>query len=88
MHTPKNYINVNCLQKDGNIDIASLYYCTKCHIDLKQPGVSDCPCNSLNSNSLNSKCMGFSPKDAEYPSLYTSPMHTQVYISRQCIFLA
>ena len=46
LRTAKRYINVKCLKDDCNIDIASLYYCKRCHIDLQQEGVFDCRYNN------------------------------------------
>jgi len=41
---PQKYINVNSVVYDRNIDISKLFYCKRCHIDLKQY-YSDCPLN-------------------------------------------
>jgi len=41
---PKKYINMKCICNDSNIDIASLFYCKRCYVDLKQYN-SDCPLN-------------------------------------------
>jgi len=57
LNSPKKFINVKCLQKGGSINIESLYYCKKCHIDLKQPGVLDCTYNSGNSNLCKECCL-------------------------------
>jgi len=50
---PKKYINVNCVGNDNNIDVSTLFYCKKCHVDLKQY-LSDCP---LNYNLCNECCI-------------------------------
>ena len=41
---PNKYINVNSVPYDRDVDISSLFYCKRCHIDLKQY-YSDCPLN-------------------------------------------
>ena len=55
--TPKKYINVKFLKQGGGIDIASLYYCKNCHIDLKQSGVSDCAWRTDKSNLCRKCCL-------------------------------
>ena len=56
---PKTYINMKCLRNDGSVDISSLFYCKKCHIDLKQSDSPECP---LSSNLCKECCLSSNQK--------------------------